>query len=84
MVDPIVALIELLDREKDRIVRLWSKRVRAESFNVEVPGRDLREPLGRLVDQLHRLLDERGEEAVRLWPEWVRAHGALRYDQRFD
>jgi signal transduction histidine kinase/ActR/RegA family two-component response regulator len=83
-VDPIVEVTELLDREKDRIVRLWSKRVRAESYDVVIPGRDLREPLGRIIDHLHRLLDERGEEALRLWPEWVRAHGAKRYDQRFD
>lgn len=74
----------MLEREKERIVRLWAKQLRAESHEVEIPGRDLREPLRGIVDELARLLADRGEEAVRLWPEWVRSHGSRRYDQRFD
>src|SRR5438876_882952 len=48
------------------------------------PKADLREPLAALVSELARLLSERGEDALRLWPETVRAHGVRRYDQHFD
>jgi len=77
-------LQELLVREKDRIVRQWAKRVRAESYEVALPRKDVRAPLDEMIDALVRLLEERGEDALRLWPEWVRAHGARRYDQRFE
>lgn len=83
-VEPTILLGQLLEREKDRIVRLWAKQVRAEWYGVELSGWDLREPLARLVEELDRLLRERREDAVRLWPEVVRGHGARRYDQRFE
>jgi two-component system, cell cycle sensor histidine kinase and response regulator CckA len=80
----ITALSGLLSEEGERIARLWAKRLRAETYEVEVPGRDLRAPLRPLLDELARLLDARGEDAVRLWPEVVRSHGAYRYDQNFE
>nr|WP_216617892.1 response regulator [Corallococcus carmarthensis] len=80
----ISALSGLLSDEGERITRLWSKRLRAETYEVEVPGRDLRAPLRHLLDELARLLEDRGEDAVRLWPEVVRSHGAFRYDQNFE
>ncbi|RKI70417.1 hybrid sensor histidine kinase/response regulator [Corallococcus sp. AB049A] len=82
--DAIAALSGLLSDEGERITRLWSKRLRAETYEVEVPGRDLRAPLRHLLDELARLLQDRGEDAVRLWPEVVRSHGAFRYDQNFE
>ncbi len=81
---PTDELADFLEQEKETIVRLWYKRLRAELQEVELPGRELREPLMAQVSELARLLRERGEEALRLWPETVRAHGAARYDQRFD
>jgi signal transduction histidine kinase/CheY-like chemotaxis protein len=83
-VNPIETLSGLLQEERDRIVRLWAKRTRAETYEVDIPGRDLRAPLRRLLDELARLLKDRGEDALRLWPEVVRPHGGYRYDQRFD
>ncbi|WP_372338311.1 hybrid sensor histidine kinase/response regulator [Corallococcus llansteffanensis] len=80
----ITALSGLLSDEGERITRLWAKRLRAETYEVEVPGRDLRAPLHHLLDELARLLRDRGEDAVRLWPEVVRSHGAYRYDQNFE
>lgn len=78
-------LAALVVAEKDRIVRLWSKRLLAEApAFLDIPGKDLRQPLGGMVEELVRLLQDRKEEALRLWPEWVRSHGARRYDQRFD
>lgn len=83
--EAIEKLAALVTAEKDRIIRLWSKRLATEGPGfLEIPGRDLRQPLGEIVDELARLLLDRGEEALRLWPEWVRPHGARRYDQRFD
>ncbi|MCY1039794.1 response regulator [Corallococcus sp. bb12-1] len=80
----ITALSDLLSDEGERITRLWAKRLRAETYEVEVPGRDLRAPLHHLLDELARLLRDRGEDAIRLWPEVVRSHGAFRYDQNFE
>ncbi|RYZ34241.1 MAG: hybrid sensor histidine kinase/response regulator, partial [Myxococcaceae bacterium] len=80
----ISALSGLLSDEGERITRLWAKRLRAETYEVEVPGRDLRAPLHHLLDELARLLRDRGEDAIRLWPEVVRSHGAYRYDQNFE
>lgn len=81
--EAIEALAKLVDAEKDRITRLWCKRLVAQS-EVEIPTRYLREPLNALVYELARLLRERGAEALRLWPESVRAHGARRFDDRYD
>lgn len=82
--DPISALADLVEDEHDRLVRLWSKRMRAELNEIDLPGRDMREPLSRYLEELARLLRDRGEEALRLWPETIRSHGARRYDQHFD
>ncbi|NOK01452.1 response regulator [Myxococcus xanthus] len=83
-VNPIQALSHLLQEERERLARLWAKRLRAETYDVEVPGRDLRAPLRRLLDELARLLRDRPDDVVRLWPEVVRPHGAFRYSQNFD
>lgn len=83
-VDPVAALLRLLEEEGERVVRLWSKRIRAETYELDVPGRDLRAPLRRLIDELVRLLRDRGADALVLWPEVVRSHGARRYNQRFE
>ncbi|MFL5358278.1 ATP-binding protein [Archangium sp.] len=83
-VDPVAALLQLLEEEEERVVRLWAKRIRAETYELDIPGRNLRAPLRRLINELVRLLRDRGTDALRLWPEVVRSHGALRYDQRFD
>ncbi len=83
-VDPVAALLQLLEAEEERVVRLWSKRIHAETYEVAIPGRSLRAPLRRLLDELVRLLRDRGADALRLWPEVVRSHGARRYDQRFE
>ncbi len=76
-------MADFVAAEKDRIARLWSKRLRDELRELDLPGRDLRAPLARIVDELARLLDQRGEEAFWLWPESMRGHGAWRYRQRF-
>lgn len=83
-INPIEALSELLQEELERVARLWAKRLRAETYEVNIPGRDLRAPLRRLLNELARLLRDRGEDAVRLWPEVARSHGAFRYEQNFD
>ncbi|MBI3182410.1 MAG: response regulator [Myxococcales bacterium] len=82
--DPYQALAEVMEHERDRIVRLWSKQLRLELEELDIPGRDLRRPLSGLVEELARLLRDRGAEALRLWPETVRSHGMERYDQHFD
>jgi signal transduction histidine kinase len=83
-VDPVAALLQLLEEEEERVVRLWSKRIRAETYELDIPGRNLRAPLRRLIDELVRLLRDRGRDVLVLWPEVVRPHGARRYDQRFE
>jgi len=83
-VNPVAALLRLLEEEAERVVRLWSKRIRAETYELDVSGRSLRAPLRRLIDELVRLLRDRGTEALTLWPEVVRPHGARRYNQRFE
>ena len=83
-VDAVAALLQLLEEEAERVVRLWSKRIRAETYELDISGRNLRAPLRRLIDELARLLRDRGKDAVFLWPEVVRSHGARRYNQRFD
>lgn len=82
--NPIQRLAQVLEKERERVARLWAKRLREELYEVEVPGKDLRAPLRQLLDELVRLLHDRGEDALRLWPEVVRPHGAFRYDQRFE
>ncbi|MBN1204991.1 MAG: response regulator [Myxococcaceae bacterium] len=82
--ETIDALSELLQEERERVARLWAKRLREEIYEVELPGRDLRAPLRRLLEELARLLNERPDDVLRLWPEIVRPHGAFRYDQRFE
>ncbi len=82
--ETIDALSGLLQGERERLARLWAKRLREELYEVELPGRDLRAPLRRLLDELARLLTDRPDDVLRLWPEIVRSHGAFRYDQRFE
>jgi signal transduction histidine kinase len=82
--NPIQALSDLLGEERERVARLWAKRLRTETYEVDIPGRDLRAPLRRLLDELARLLKDRGDDAVRLWPEVVRPHGVFRYSQNFE
>ena len=82
--ETIDTLADLVQEERERLTRLWAKRLREELYELDLPGRDLRAPLRRLIDELARLLEERPEEVLRLWPEVVRPHGAFRYDQRFE
>ena len=83
-VNPVAALLQLLEEESERVVRLWSKRIRAETYELDIPGRNLRAPLRRLIEELVRLLRDRGTDVLTLWPEVVRSHGARRYNERFD
>jgi len=83
-INPIDSLSQLLQEERERIARLWAKRLREELYELDLPGRDLRAPLRQLLDELARLLQDRPDDVLRLWPEVVRSHGVFRYDQRFD
>jgi two-component system cell cycle sensor histidine kinase/response regulator CckA len=83
-INPIGELSQLLQEERERIARLWTKRLRTELYELDLPGRDLRAPLRQLLDELTRLLQDRPDDVMRLWPEVVRAHGVFRYDQRFE
>lgn len=80
----VEVLAQVLEREHDRVVRLWAKQLRSELQEIDIPGRDIRRPLYSLVRELARMLRDVGDEAVRLWPEAVRAHAQMRYDQHFD
>ncbi|HYH98506.1 hybrid sensor histidine kinase/response regulator [Hyalangium sp.] len=82
--ETIEALAGLVQEERERLARLWAKRLREELYELDLPGRDLRAPLRRLLDELARLLRDRPDDVLRLWPEVVRSHGAFRYDQRFE
>ncbi len=82
--ETIEALAGLVQEERERLARLWAKRLREELYELDLPGRDLRAPLRRLLDELARLLSERPDDVLHLWPEVVRPHGAFRYDQRFE
>ncbi|MBX5484104.1 MAG: response regulator [Myxococcaceae bacterium] len=82
--DPTALLAAVVTEERERIARLWSKRLSQELGEVEARARDLRAPLLDLVTELGRLLRDRGEDALRLWPEVIRAHGAARFDLRFE
>lgn len=77
-------LHELLEADHPRIVRHWLKRLRFELQGVNILPSDLRAPLNDQLVELARLLAIRGEDAVRLWPESIRLHGARRYSQHFD
>ena len=46
--ETIAALAGLLNEERERIARLWAKRLREELYELDLPGRDLRAPLRRL------------------------------------
>lgn len=81
---PTVALARVVREDQDRIVRLWAKRLRVELHEVQMGGREVRAPLEEMVVELARLLESRGADAVRLWPEAVRSHGILRYEQHFE
>ena len=83
-VDSAQELGRIVTAERDRIVRLWAKRMRAELHEIDLPGRDLRRPLERIVAELGRLLRERGDEAVWMFGEAIRHHGIRRFEQRFD
>ncbi|MGA9524477.1 MAG: response regulator [Myxococcaceae bacterium] len=82
--DPVDALATVVLDERERIARLWAKRLKLELNELEARTRDIREPLSWMIGELGRLLRDRGEDAVRLWPEVIRSHGASRYDLRFE
>ncbi|WP_224370579.1 response regulator [Hyalangium versicolor] len=82
--ETIEALATLVHEERERLARLWAKRLREELYELDLPGRDLRAPLRRMLDELARLLTDRPDDVLSLWPEVVRPHGAFRYDQRFE
>jgi signal transduction histidine kinase/ActR/RegA family two-component response regulator len=81
--DPVAELAAMVVEERQRITRLWAKRLSTELYEVDAPNRELRRPLGELVSELGRLLTDRGEDAVRLWPEILRRHAVVRYEARF-
>src|SRR4051812_25354673 len=83
-IEPTALLASVVTEERERIARLWSKRLNLELNEVEARSRDLRAPLLDIVTELGRLLRDRGEDAVKLWPEVVRSHGSVRYDLRFE
>lgn len=76
--------MDLLEESRKRIARRWARRLRADLFEHEVSGRDLRAPLVALLDDLLRLVRDRGDEGIELWAERMRAHGVRRYEQRFE
>jgi len=82
--DPARALAEVVRKDESRIVRLWSKRLLVEFHERQFPSRELRPQLEELVAELARLLEQRGDDVTILWPEAVRSHGLLRYEQRFE
>lgn len=82
--DPAEVLAAIVIEEREKIVRLWAKRLRAELHEVDLPGREMRLPLDHIVGELGRLLRDRGEEAIWMFAEAVRSHGARRFEQRFD
>ncbi|MFL5320194.1 MAG: response regulator [Myxococcaceae bacterium] len=82
--DAIGALADVVEDERERIVRLWRKRLSVELHEVQLERSDLQAPLHGIIAELGRLLRVRGEEALYLWPEAVRSHGVHRYENRFD
>lgn len=77
-------LADIVLSQRERIARLWAKRLRAELIEVDLPGREIRRPLDGIVAELGRVLRERGEDAVTLFAESIRSHGIVRFEQRFD
>jgi CheY-like chemotaxis protein len=77
-------LSAILEKDQARVVRLWRRRLAVELHEVELTRQGLGGPLAGVVSELARLLRVRGDEALRLWPESVRAHGVRRYEDRFD
>lgn len=82
--NPARALAEVVRKDEARIVRLWSKRLLVELHERQLPSRELRPELEDLISELARLLEQRGDDVTILWPEAVRSHGLLRYEQRFE
>lgn len=82
--DAISAVADMIEEDHERIVRLWRKRLAVELHEVQLTRADLRSPLSPIIRELGRLLRDRGEDALRLWPESVRAHALRRYEVRFD
>src|SRR5437868_732885 len=80
--DPASLVGAVVLEEREKIVRLWAKRLRRDLHEVDLPGRELRAPLDQIVGELGRLLRDRGEEAVWLFAEAVRPHGMRRFEQR--
>lgn len=83
-VDSPNALGRLVVRQHARITRLWARRLKSEIREPEVSARELREPLDRIAAELGRILRDRGEDAVWLFGETIRAHGLRRFEQRYD
>lgn len=83
-VDPASVLSAVLEKDQDRVVRLWRRRLAVELHEVELTRQGLGGPLAGLLAELARLLRARGSDALRLWPESCRAHGLRRYEDRFD
>jgi two-component system cell cycle sensor histidine kinase/response regulator CckA len=84
VLDPASVLSAILEKDHARVVRLWRRRLAVELHEVELTRQGLGGPLVGVVSELARLLRARGSEALRLWPESVRAHGVRRYEDRFD
>jgi two-component system, cell cycle sensor histidine kinase and response regulator CckA len=82
--DAILDLGQLVTHERQRIVRLWAKRLRSELHEYELPLSELQAGLEHNISELGRLLTERGEEAIELWAEAVRPLGMSRFDQHFE
>lgn len=82
--DAVARFAEVVDQERERIVRLWGKRLERELQEVEVAGSGVRAPLEPLIAELARMLKDRGEEAIWLWPEVLRSHAIRRFELRFD
>ena len=47
--ETIDTLADLVQEERERLTRLWAKRLREELYELDLPGRDLRAPLRRLL-----------------------------------
>ncbi|MHB8878895.1 MAG: hybrid sensor histidine kinase/response regulator, partial [Myxococcaceae bacterium] len=71
----VEALALLVEKDPRHVVRLWSKRLRDELPGYGPAGHELQAPLTSMLTELGRLLCQRGEQAVRLWPESIRAQG---------
>ena len=81
--DPLTAFVRIVEHERSSIARLWTKRLAAELHDLDLPGKEWKESQLGLIAELARLLRTRGEDAVLLWPELMRAHAIRRYEQGF-